>query len=174
MLLFNQTRSDRLVRFAVGLGLTLTLSGCFQPMYGGFEGGHLREELSAIKIDPISDRLGHYLQNELIFSFNGSGSTVPPKYRLAIELTEGNQTPLVDIISGRATAGTVVVSANYTLTNMSDGKVITKGSAVTAASYDRTGQRFADVRANRDAEIRDAKSLADQIQTRIAVAMPSS
>ena len=50
-------------------------------------------------------------------------------------------------------------------------QVITQGVAFTAASYDRTSQRFADMRAARDAEIRDAKNLADQIQTRIAAAM---
>ena len=39
------------------------------------------------------------------------------------------------------------------------------------ASYDRTSQRFANIRAARDAEIRDAKALADQIRTRIMAAL---
>jgi LPS-assembly lipoprotein len=43
--------------------------------------------------------------------------------------------------------------------------------AFTFASYDRTSQRFANIRAARDAEIRDAKVLADQIKTRLAVAL---
>jgi LPS-assembly lipoprotein len=40
-----------------------------------------------------------------------------------------------------------------------------------AASYDRTSQRFTNLRAARDAEIRDAKSLSDQISTLIAAAI---
>jgi LPS-assembly lipoprotein len=39
---------------------------------------------------------------------------------------------------------------------------------VGSASYDRFPQRFASVRAARDAEIRVAKLLADQIRTRVA------
>ena len=37
--------------------------------------------------------------------------------------------------------------------------------------YDRTSQRLSNVRAARDAEIRNAKVLADQIRTRIAIAL---
>ena len=44
------------------------------------------------------------------------------------------------------------------------------GVAFTAATYDRSSQRFANIRAARDAEIRDAKALADQIRTRVAAA----
>jgi LPS-assembly lipoprotein len=46
--------------------------------------------------------------------------------------------------------------------------VIYKGTAAVVASYDRTTQRFSSVRAARDAEIRDAERLADEIRTRIA------
>ena len=35
-------------------------------------------------------------------------------------------------------------------------------------SYDRSAQRFANIRAARDAEIRDAKTLADELTTQIA------
>ena len=40
-----------------------------------------------------------------------------------------------------------------------------------AATYDRSAQRYANIRAARDAEIRDAKTVADQITTRIAAAL---
>ena len=153
------------------LGLASSLAGCFHPMYGGVAGSQLRDKLAAIKVDPISDRVGHYLGNELMFDLNGTGSDIPPVYRLTVTLAERVQTPLVDTYSGRATAGTVVIDATYRLTNIADGKLITQGIAFTAASYDRTSQRFADMRAARDAEIRDAKTLADQIQTRVAAAL---
>jgi LPS-assembly lipoprotein len=42
------------------------------------------------------------------------------------------------------------------------------GSAVNAAVYDRSEDRFANLRAQRDAEIRLAKSLADDIELRLA------
>jgi LPS-assembly lipoprotein len=153
------------------LAASLLLSGCLQPMYGGIEGGALRSELSAIAIEPIPDRIGHYLANELIFSLNGTGSQVTPKYRLYIAIRETVQTPLIDTISGRATAGSVVVDADYRLVPAAGGAPVTEGVAFTVASYDRSSQRFANIRAARDAEIRDAKTLADQIKTRLAIAL---
>lgn len=153
------------------LAASLLLSGCLQPMYGGIQGAALRSELSAIAIEPIPDRIGHYLANELIFSLNGTGSQVTPKYRLYIAIRETVQTPLIDTISGRATAGSVVVDADYRLLPAAGGTPVTEGVAFTVASYDRSSQRFANIRAARDAEIRDAKTLADQIKTRLAIAL---
>ena len=151
--------------------LSLALSGCLQPLYGPLSsGGDVAAELQAIAIDPIPDRLGHYLENELIFAFNGTGSQVTPKYRLIVALRENVQTPLLDTVTGYPSAGTVVVNADYKLVPAQGGEPIAKGTAMVAASYDRTSQRFADIRAARDAEIRDARVLADQIRTNIAAA----
>ncbi len=155
------------------LSVALALGGCFQPLYGGAAGGQLRDELSAIAVDPIPDRLGHYLANELVFALNGTGSTVFPKYRLTIAARERVQSPVIDTISGRATAGTIVVDAEYRLAPVGGGEAIAQGVAFSAASYDRTNQRFANIRAARDAEIRDAKALAEQIKTRLASALSS-
>jgi LPS-assembly lipoprotein len=158
-----------LPRALAALLVAFALSGCIQPLYGPFSaGGDVAGELQAIAIDPIPNRLGHYLGNELIFAFNGTGSQVPAKYRLTVKLTESVQTPLIDTVTGYPTAGNVVVNADYLLVPVQGGEPIAQGQAVAVASYDRTSQRFADIRAARDAEIRNAKTLADQISTRIA------
>jgi LPS-assembly lipoprotein len=146
------------------------LSGCIQPLYGPLAdgGGSVATEMQAVSIEPIPDRLGHYLENELIFGFNGTGSRVPPRYRLFVSVTEATQTPLVDTVTGQASAANVLVTANFRLEHATGGPPIYKDTATVVASYDRTTQRFASVRAARDAEIRDAERLADQIRTRIA------
>ena len=150
----------------------LALSGCIQPLYGSLgAGGDVAGELQAIAVEPIPNRLGHYLGNELIFGFNGTGSQVPPKYRLIVTVTENVQTPLIDTVSGYPSAANVVVNADYRLMPVGGTEPITKGQATVVASYDRTNQRFANLRAARDAEIRDAKTLADQIRTRVAAAI---
>jgi LPS-assembly lipoprotein len=64
-----------------------------------------------------------------------------------------------------------VVTATYTLTAIEGGAQITTGTATASASYDRTEQRYANVRAARDAEIRAVGLLADQIRTRLAIAL---
>jgi LPS-assembly lipoprotein len=161
----------RSLRAALAVTTCLFLSGCFKPMYGGPEGAALQNDLQAIAIAPIAERAGHYLGNELRFLLNGTGSEVPPKYRLQIVLRERIQASLVDSVTQRATAGSIVIDADYKLMPIGGGAPITSGVAFTFATYDRTSQRFANIRAARDAEIRDAKVLADQIKTRLAVAL---
>jgi LPS-assembly lipoprotein len=149
-----------------------TVSGCgVHPLYGSLSGGgDVASQLQAIKIAPIPDRLGHYLENELIFGFNGTGAPVDPRFLLEIKVSEIVQSPLIDTVTGYPTSGTVVVTATYKLTPTGGGEPIVKGTATTVASYDRNSQRFANIRASRDAEIRDARLLAEQIRINIAAA----
>ncbi|HEV2574608.1 MAG TPA: LPS assembly lipoprotein LptE [Beijerinckiaceae bacterium] len=170
---FNrQDLRGRIAALAMAGGLALSLGGCFQPMYGGLAGEQLQDDLAAIKVEPVPERLGHYLGNELIFALNGTGSTVVPKYRLVITARERVSSPLVDTVTARATAGTVLVDAEYKLYSVTDDqKPVLEGVAVAAQSYDRTSQRFANQRAARDAEIRNAKVIADQIRTRLAAGL---
>jgi LPS-assembly lipoprotein len=170
---WRERRTSQLLK-GLALGLPLTLGGCLQPLYGPLAGGgSLESELQAIAVTPIPERLGHYVENELAFAFNGTGSTTIPKYRLTVTLRERLQTPIIDTVSARATAATVVVDADYVLTPAAGGEAIAKGTAFTAASYDRTSQRISNVQAARDAETRNAKVIADQIRTRISAALAS-
>lgn len=171
---WRERRSKQGFFGAAAVGLPLMLGGCFQPLYGPLaNGGSLQSELQAIAITPIPERLGHYLENELAFAFNGTGSTVVPKYRLTVTLRERVQTPIIDTVTGRASAATVVVDAEYNLAPAEGGEPITKGTAFSAASYDRTSQRISNLQAARDAETRNAKVIADQIRTRVSAALAS-
>jgi len=163
----------RFTRNCLVLCFPTLLAGCLHPLYGGPAGAALVQNMQAVEVEPIPERLGHYLHNDLIFAFNGTGAAFSPKYRLIVTPVERVQTPLVDTITGRATAATVVVDANYTLMPIAGGPPVATGTAFTAASYDRSSQRFANIRAARDAEIRDAESLSDQIRLRIAAALAS-
>ena len=161
---------SRSARPCVALACALPLAGCFQPLYGNFSAGGpaLQHELRAIAIEPIPDRLGHYLGDDLVFDLNGTGSHVPPKYRLFVTLTEAVQTPLIDTVSGRASSATVVINANYRLVTADTALPIDRGTVFVFKSYDRTSERFANIRAARDAEIQDAKQLSDQLRIRLA------
>ncbi len=172
MSLLEWPRCRALPRVFAAVSIGLSFSGCIQPLYGPLSaGGDVAGELQAIAVEPIPNRLGHYLGDELIFGFNGTGSQVPPKYRLIVTVTENVQTPLLDTVSGYPSAANVVVNADYRLIPAGGGEPIAKGHATAVASYDRTSQRFSNLRAARDAEIRDAKTLADQIRTRVAAAI---
>ncbi|WP_342360119.1 LPS assembly lipoprotein LptE [Terrarubrum flagellatum] len=164
--------SRRAAAFALSALVSLSLAGCFRPLYGETAAGaSMQSELAAIEVPEIPDRLGHYLRSELMFMLDGSGTPSPKRYRLTITPYLGQAAAIVDTASARAESATLTGNAKFTLVNIGDGKTIFEGTAVGSATYDRSTQRYATVRAARDAEIRIAKLLADQIRTRVAAAM---
>jgi LPS-assembly lipoprotein len=154
--------------------VSLGLSGCVEPLYGPKIGGvSIVPDMQAIKVEPIPDRIGHYLENELIFALNGTGSSPTPKYRLVVTVRERLSTPIVNTVTGEAQAGDVNIDADYRLYPIAGGggEPIASGNVTQFVVYDRSSQRLSNVRAARDAEIRNAKVLADQIHTRLAIAL---
>ena len=61
----------------------------------------------------------------------------------------------------------VVADADFGLYPVAGGPAVIQGVAFSVASYDRFSQRISNVRAARDAEIRDAKAIAEQIRNQI-------
>ncbi len=165
--------SDRMRRLGLVAPLAFALAGCIQPLYGTLGPGGLESELQAIRIEPIPDRFGHYVEKELAFAFNGTGLEVPPKYRLVVTLKQKVQAPVVDTVTSRATAATVVGDASFELYALGKAEPLMRGVAFSVAGYDRFSQRISNVRAARDAEVRDAKAIAEQIRTQIAARMAS-
>jgi LPS-assembly lipoprotein len=183
--------SSDVARLAGAMAIALSAGGCFQPLYGQASHPGLVEDMRAIEVAEINppkpdskpnalgldaqldrqDRVGHYLRNNLIFNFNGTGTSPPPKYRLSVTTSESTTTPTVESQIGAADAATLTVTAKYVLTPVSGGKPIVSSEAVSSAVYDLSINRFANLRASRDAEIRLAKSLADEMELRIAAAL---
>ena len=162
--------SDR-ARGLAALTLALSLGGCFQPLYSAAAHPGLVADLQAIEVAPIRDRIGHYLGDDLITSFNGTGSTPTPKYRLTVTVAQRIETPTVETQINAANAATVIGTAKFTLTQIEPEKVVYQSETTNAAVYDRTLQGFANLRAERDAEIRLARALADEISLRVAAAL---
>jgi LPS-assembly lipoprotein len=154
-------------RFALLL-LALPAGGCFQPLYGEAAHPGLAAEMRAIVVAPIKDRIGHYLGDDLAAELNGTGEPVDPKYRLTVAVTIGVGTPTITSQLQVANAATQTAYATYTLTPAGGGATIVTGQAISSAVYDRTEDRFANLRAQRDADIRVAKSLAHEIGLRLA------
>ncbi|WP_210496333.1 LPS assembly lipoprotein LptE [Microvirga antarctica] len=165
------------VRVAIVIGLALGLSACLRPLYGPTASGQsLQNVLASIDVPELKwtdaqARIGHFIRSELVYDLNGSGSDTPKQFVLNLTFDETLSTPIVDSVSGRAQSATLIGNLTFTLTNKDGTKVITQGRATGQATYDRFKQRFATVRAARDAEIRLAKSLAEQIKTRLAATL---
>jgi LPS-assembly lipoprotein len=175
----SRGEGKRALRLATAALVALGLSACFQPLHGPTaSGASMRDVLAAIDVQPVAapvgqERLTHYLRSELVFDLDGSGQPRPKRYKLAVGAIERVATPIVDTVTGRAQSATLIADATYSLTTLDGARVITSGKATASASYDRYPQRFANVRASRDAEIRVAKLLSEQIRTRLAAALAS-
>lgn len=158
---------------AAVLVLAGALGGCFQPMYGQSTlfgaGAKLRDELRQVEILEIQGRVGQEIRNDLIFELTGGqGNPVGAPYKLAMTITSGSQTPLVDVTSGRATSETVTLDVTYRVLDVSNDKVVLSEKALARISIDRSQQRYASLRAVRDAQNRAAKLVAEQIRSRLA------
>jgi LPS-assembly lipoprotein len=157
--------------------MSLSLAGCFRPLYAELPtGGTVRDALAAVDVAAIVDRpgqerIGHYLRNELAFDVDGSGQPRAKRYKLELSVAERLAATVVNLQTGRANSAVLIADADFTLKPLGDGPVILSGRATASASYDRGPQRFASLRAARDAEIRVARQLAEQIQTRIAATL---
>ena len=160
----------RVARGAVLLA-ALALGGCettgLHPLYMS-RGGDMQAILQSIAVDPIPDRFGHYLADKLVTDLNGTGATVMPRYHLIVVPHIAVQTPLINTVTTTASAATMTVNADYRLIPVGGGEPVAKGTVTSAASYDRSLQRFANIRAARDAEIRNADTVADQITQQVA------
>ena len=76
----------------------------------------------------------------------------------------------VDVTSGRAEVEVTGIDAAYQLMSMTTGKPVASGQTFARVTSDVPGQqqRFARVRAQRDAEERAARVIADHIRLRLA------
>lgn len=176
MLLADHAKARRLARLPVLAACTLFalgLGGCIRPLYAptttSVDGSSVRTALAAIEVPMIPDRLGHTMRNELVFLLEGRESQVSKKYKLLVATSESVSSPLVNSQFQRADTGKVNGSANYRLLSLTEpSKVIASGSVTGFVSFENTTQRFANLRAARDAQQRLAKYLAEQVHLQLA------
>jgi LPS-assembly lipoprotein len=110
----------------------------------------------------------------MIYALNGSGSDTPKRYALKMTLVESQSSPVIDTQIGAPSSVILGGTLTYTLTSLDGKTVVTQGVATSSASFDRFPQRFANIRANRDAEIKLAKDLAQQVRTRLSAVLANS
>jgi LPS-assembly lipoprotein len=176
----QRSAGNRLARLAAALGVAACAGGCFQPLYAdrSVDGGAgLRNAMAAVDVKQIavpkgSDeaRLAVEIRNALLFDLNGGGEGVRPAYSLVIRMNSTVADIIVDTSTTRPAIEDYGINATYTLTEIASGKQVVNGQTFARVSYDIPGQeqRFARLRGLRDAETRAAKTIADNIRSRLA------
>ena len=149
-------------------GLAACGSNGFSPMYAASsDGSSLSNELRQVQITTIPGRVGQLVRNELSFQTTGGSGEARPKYRLDIALTERVTTTLVNE-QGDSLSQVYSLDAAFKLTNMTGDKVFLEGTSFGRASFERVSSIFANVRAREGAEVRSAKTVANDIRSRLA------
>ena len=158
-------------------------AGCFQPLYGStsdINGSSVKDKLAGVDVRPIDapngtavSRMGGEVRNELIFDFTGGSGKVTPglaTHALIINMAATAQQVIVDTTTARPDALNYGIDATYSLTDLKTNQIVLRGRAFSRVTYDIPGQeqRFAGLRAQRDAQDRASKVLSEQIKQRLA------
>lgn len=168
-------------RAAVPLALLASLalaSACtVRPLYSNAPASPsvdatMASQLASINIKPVNTRYGQEVRNQLIFMFNGgAGQPATAPYSMDLKVAALSESLLLARVTTQddePTAGTIVLTATYAITDITTGNVVASGKRSISSSFDRPRQEFARVRAERDAENRAARELAELLRLAIA------
>lgn len=154
----------------IAVSLFATSACTVRPLYGDavVSGGEtMAAALSAVEVKPVDTRQALEVRNHLIFLLTrGAGQPAGPQWQMALRVTSRTaSTATVQVATdNEPSAGTVTMTASYTLTDAASGDVVARGKRVATASFDRARQQFATIRAERDAENRAARELAELLR----------
>jgi len=147
------------------------LFGCgWQPLYADPETGPASEELRAIKVAPIPERIGQRLEIALRNSLNPSGEPTPPRYQLSTTLLAvlGN---LGIQSQGLATLGQIDAYATYTLIDLQNHVTLLSNTIHVANSFDLNPNEYSTIVGEDDARNRTVAELDQEIVTRLTLFM---
>jgi len=146
------------------------LTACgFQPIYGERSGGAtVRQDIRAISIAPIPDRVGQLVRNQLIDALTPQGQPREALYTLTVALTQTKEGVAFQS-DEQATRFNVSLEAIYVLRDVKDGAVITQGATRSVAAFNIVQSEFANITAEADAQRRAARQVADGIALRLGV-----
>jgi len=155
------------------LAVAPVLAACgnsgFRPLYGTTpSGAGLQERLAQLDVAAIPGRVGQRIRNELIFQASGGGELAPPVYRLEVSITESVLSTLVKP-DGDALSQVYSLQANFKLINIKTKQVVLTGTSNGRAGFERFQSIYSNVRARDDAENRAARTVADDLKTRVAI-----
>lgn len=160
--------APRLVLLAAVAFGAAACDGGIRPLYApSAVGADVSEKLKQVDVAPIPGRVGQRVRNEMIFQNTGGGNPLPPTHRLEVVLTENLTSTLVRV-TGEAEGQIYSVQAAFRIIDIGQKKVVFQGTAHARAGFERFESIYSNVRAREDAENRAARTIADDLKTRLA------
>lgn len=154
-----------------GIILVAGLTACqVRPLYGEASGNGAA--LANVGFSDAGTRVGQVVRNHLVFlTSGGSGEAASPSYQVELSVSSSYSDILDDEDAGQLQPGRVIVAGSYTLSRVSDGEILKRGSRTATALLDVSRQEFAELRSVRDAENRAAREVAEFIRADLAIAL---
>ncbi|WP_193366792.1 LPS assembly lipoprotein LptE [Pelagibius marinus] len=159
----------------MGLGglATLALGGLgacgFQPLHQRQDSGSsVAADLSAVRVEPLRDRVGQQMHNFLRDRLNPQGQPAAPSYRLRVQITE-KLSELGVRRDETATRANLRINAQFSLVDFSSGAPLFSGRSTSTTSYDILENPYATTVSEDDARERALREVADDIQTRLSI-----
>lgn len=148
--------------------LVLGPAGCgFQPVYSkpsGAQSSAVAEQLAAVRVLGIEDRIGQQLRNALISQLNPRGEPARNRYSLDVKLQQSSS-GMASSKDGNATVERMTILATYSLTDTSQGQALTNGTTRAMGSFRYLGPRYASTASERDTEASLVQELSSEIRT---------
>ena len=156
---------------ALAVAAAQLLTGCgWTPLYADVEPEAASEELRAIKVDPIPERIGQRLEIALRNSLNPTGEPAPARYRLGTTLAVTLSNFGIQS-QGLATLGQIDAVATFRLVDLQTGGVLLINTVHVANSFDLNPNQYSTVVGEDDAGVRCVAELDREIVTRLTLFM---
>ena len=158
---------QRFLRFASLFAAAGLLASCgFRPLYGPQSIDSTANEMAAIAIGNVSNRLDQNLRNDLIQRLTPFGEPAYPTYDLFIK-TSKSSSALAIQSNSTITRYNLLVHASFVLRERESDQPIFRGSAGAIGSYDAVRSDFATLTAEQDSARRTVREVAEEIRAQL-------
>jgi LPS-assembly lipoprotein len=167
------------MRTALAVAGCLLLGGCgFHPLYAvpDMPKGAMQADLRAVYVEPVPERLGYQLRNQLIDLMDAQGEPAGARYHLRVILSTKSeaigvqsQTAPGGITQTAITRYNDKITAEFDLIDPRTDKAVTHGVETGLTSYNVLSSPYATLAVQQDADRRAAEDIADRIRIDIAV-----
>lgn len=149
--------------------LAIVLAGCgFRPLYADRSAdGGIANDVAAVRVAPIPDRIGQILRNELIDRLNPSGEPADPRYSLEVRLAIA-KLELGIRKDETATRTSMQFRSTFRLRDSGSGAIVYSSRAATVTSHNIVESEYATIASERAARRRGLILIADSITLRLA------
>jgi LPS-assembly lipoprotein len=121
----------------------------------------LEPQLTAVYVEPIADRDGYELRNQLIDLLHSDGSKAGKRYILKVTLNEASQ-GIALRNDATITRYNQTLDVHYVLTD-ARGVVLTEGDQTSLSAYNVANSPYATLAAAQDSSKRAAQDIAERI-----------